>query len=139
MTTVIIGQNGAGKSNLIEAIVEIFRHLDPPTSKHGGKLRFTFEIDYIIKSRKVRASNRDGSTKVLVDGEPMPMIRFQDSKADLFPDLVFGYYSGTGRRLEKLFDDPRRWPCRTAGRARHDPPPFPRLDPAPDAGGGQRL
>lgn len=105
LTTVIIGQNGAGKSNLIEAIVEIFRHLDPPTSKHGGKLRFTFEIDYIIKGRKVRASNRDGSTKVMVDGEPMPMGRFQDNKADLFPDLVFGYYSGTGRRLEKLFDD----------------------------------
>lgn len=105
LTTVIIGQNGAGKSNLIEAIVEIFRHLDPPISKHGGKLRFTFEIDYIIKGRNVRAGNRDGSTKVTVDGEPMPMTRFQDSKADLFPDLVFGYYSGTGRRLEKLFDD----------------------------------
>ncbi|WP_435258234.1 AAA family ATPase [Thioclava sp. FR2] len=105
LTTVIIGQNGAGKSNLIEAIVEIFRHLDPPTSKHGGKLRFTFEIDYIIKGRKVRAGNRDGSTKVEVDGEPMPMGRFQESKGELFPDLVFGYYSGTGRRLEKLFDD----------------------------------
>ena len=105
LTTVIIGQNGAGKSNLIEAIVEIFRHLDPPNSKHSGKLRFTFEIDYVIKGRKVRVCNRDGSTKVLVDGDPMPMSRFQDGKADLFPDLVFGYYSGTGRRLEKLFDD----------------------------------
>jgi ABC-type cobalamin/Fe3+-siderophores transport system ATPase subunit len=105
LTTVIIGQNGAGKSNLIEAIVEIFRHLDPPNSKLSGKLRFTYEVDYIIKGHKVRAGNRDGSTKVMVDGEPMPMSRFQDSKADLFPDLVFGYYSGTGRRLEKLFDD----------------------------------
>lgn len=105
LTTVIIGQNGAGKSNLIEAITEIFRHLDPPNSKHGGKLRFTFEIDYVIKGRKVRVGNRDGSTKVVVDGDPMPMNRFQDGKADLFPDLVFGYYSGTGRRLEKLFDD----------------------------------
>ncbi|SOC21034.1 AAA family ATPase [Rhodobacter maris] len=92
LTTVIIGQNGAGKSNLIEAIVEIFRHLDPPNSKHGGKLRFTFEVDYIIKGRNVRASNRDGSTKVTVDGEPMPMGRFLDSKGELFPDLVFGYY-----------------------------------------------
>ena len=105
LTTVIIGQNGAGKSNLIEAIVEIFRHLDPPNSKHGGKLRFTFEIDYVIKGRKVRVGNRDGSSKVVVDSDPMPMSRFQDGRADLFPDLVFGYYSGTGRRLEKLFDD----------------------------------
>lgn len=105
LTTVIIGQNGAGKSNLIEAIVEIFRHLDPPPSKPVGKLRFTFEVDYIIKQRTVRVGNRDGSTKVMVDGDPMPMSRFQDSKANLFPDLIFGYYSGTGRRLEKLFDD----------------------------------
>lgn len=105
LTTVIIGQNGAGKSNLIEAIVEIFRHLDPPSSRHSGKLRFTFEIDYIIKGRKVRVGNRDGSTKVMVDGDPVPMSRLQADKATLFPDLIFGYYSGTGRRLEKLFDD----------------------------------
>ena len=105
LTTVIIGQNGAGKSNLIEAIVEIFRHLDPPNSKHSGKLRFTFEIDYIIKGRTVRVGNRDGSIKVMVDGDPMHMKRFQADKATFFPDLIFGYYSGTGRRLEKLFDD----------------------------------
>jgi ABC-type cobalamin/Fe3+-siderophores transport system ATPase subunit len=105
LTTVIIGQNGAGKSNLIEAITEIFRHLDPPNSKHSGKLRFTFEIDYVIKGRKVRINNRDGATKVAVDGEPVAMSRFQGDKATLFPDLIFGYYSGTGRRLEKLFDD----------------------------------
>jgi len=28
LTTVVIGQNGAGKSNLIEAIVYIFRSVD---------------------------------------------------------------------------------------------------------------
>lgn len=35
--------------------------------------------------------------------------------------------------------DPRRWPRRTASRARHDPPPFPRLDPKADAGRRQGL
>ena len=53
----------------------------------------------------MRVGNREGSTKVMVDGDPMPMRRFQADKATLFPDLIFGYYSGTGRRLEKLFDD----------------------------------
>ncbi|MEM5521072.1 AAA family ATPase [Sulfitobacter sp. AS59] len=105
LTTVIIGQNGAGKSNLIEAITEIFRHVDQPSSRSIGKLRFSFEIEYVIRGRNVRISNRDGSTKVIVDGDPMPMSRFQADKAALFPDLIFGYYSGTGRRLEKLFDD----------------------------------
>lgn len=105
LTTVVIGQNGSGKSNLIEAIVEIFRHLDPPSSRVSGKLRFTFEMDYIIRGRAVRVGNREGTTKVIVDDQPMSMSQFQGEKATLFPDLIFGYYSGTGRRLEKLFDD----------------------------------
>jgi predicted ATPase len=53
----------------------------------------------------VRISNRDGATVVAVDGDPIAMSRFQSEKDELFPDLIFGYYSGTGRRLEKLFDD----------------------------------
>ncbi|KKZ84833.1 AAA family ATPase [Rhizobium phaseoli] len=101
LTTVIIGQNGSGKSNLIEAIVEIFRHVDLPT----GSVRFTFEIDYVIRGRKIRVHNRDSMTSFVVDGEPMSFSRFNLNKKSLFPDLVFGYYSGTGRRLEKLFDD----------------------------------
>jgi ABC-type cobalamin/Fe3+-siderophores transport system ATPase subunit len=105
LTTVIIGQNGAGKSNLIEAITEIFRHVDQPSSRSIGKLRFTFEIDYVISGRNVRISNRDGATKVEIDGDLIAMSRFQREKGDFFPDLIFGYYSGTGRRLEKLFDD----------------------------------
>jgi hypothetical protein len=33
---------------------------------------------------------------------------FERDKTDLFPDLVFGYYSGGSRRLEKLFDSHQR-------------------------------
>jgi hypothetical protein len=33
---------------------------------------------------------------------------FDREKADVFPDLVFGYYSGGSRRLEKLFDSHQR-------------------------------
>jgi len=101
LTTVVIGQNGSGKSNLIEAIVEIFRHVDLPT----GSVRFTFEIEYVIRGRKVRIHNREGVTSFFVDDETMSFSRFNLNKGSLFPDLVFGYYSGTGRRLEKLFDD----------------------------------
>ena len=100
LTTVIIGQNGSGKSNLIEAIVEIFRHVDLPS----GSVRFTFEIDYVIRNHKVRIQNREGTTKFLVDNEAMSFSRFNRNKDQLFPDLIFGYSSGTGRGLEALFD-----------------------------------
>ena len=63
LTTVIIGQNGAGKSNLIEAIVEIFRHLDPPNSKHSGKLRFTFEITTSSRAAQCGSATAKGQPR----------------------------------------------------------------------------
>ncbi|MFP3758071.1 AAA family ATPase, partial [Cupriavidus sp. SIMBA_020] len=39
--TVIIGQNGTGKSNILEALVKIFLHLDD-----GSKPPFSYELDY---------------------------------------------------------------------------------------------
>ena len=51
LTTVVIGQNGAGKSNLIEAITDVFRFVD----MNRGAPRFRYEIDYRIGDRKVLA------------------------------------------------------------------------------------
>ena len=65
LTTVVIGQNGAGKSNLIEAITDVFRFVD----MNRGVLRFRYEIDYRIGARKVRLSNREGRPLVIADGE----------------------------------------------------------------------
>ena len=41
--TVIIGQNGTGKSNIIEAIVQIFKYLDTDTPPP-----FSYEVKYKI-------------------------------------------------------------------------------------------
>ena len=65
LTTVVIGQNGAGKSNLIEAITDVFRFVDI----NRGEPRFRYEIDYRIGARKVRLSNREGRSLVIADGE----------------------------------------------------------------------
>lgn len=100
LTTVIIGQNGAGKSNLIEAITDVFRFVDI----NRGKPRFRYEIDYRIGRYKVRLDGRDGKLVITVDGKSMSRTEFERQKTELFPDLIFGYYSGGSRRLEKLFD-----------------------------------
>ncbi|MGS5087083.1 AAA family ATPase [Hydrogenophaga sp. A37] len=114
LTTVLIGQNGAGKSNLIEAITQIFRWVDfvHTTPKVGGlsqfKPNFKFRITYRIGGVTVNASNETETLTVLVDGVKVAKSVFEARKRDWFPDLVFGYYSGGSRRLETLFDAHQR-------------------------------
>lgn len=104
LTTVIIGQNGAGKSNLIEAIVDVFRFVDfnraPP--------RYQYEIEYRIDGTRVILSNRSGKPTIQSDGITISRKEFDKNRENYFPELVFGYYSGGSRRLEGLFDSHQR-------------------------------
>lgn len=108
LTTVLIGQNGAGKSNLIEALAAVFSHVD----LRSPALRFKFRVTYRIQARKAKAgeltqvvlSNMSGESAIEIDGRPMPRTEFERNKAEWFPDLVLGYYSGSGSRLERVFD-----------------------------------
>ncbi|RWN52719.1 AAA family ATPase [Mesorhizobium sp.] len=108
LTAVIIGQNGTGKSNLIEAIATVFRDVDL-----NRKTRFSYEVDYKINGWKVRLTNLQGRASVVVTDKTaawsgaavLGRKEFDANKDDYFPALVFGYYSGTSRRLEAIFDD----------------------------------
>ena len=112
LTTVLIGQNGAGKSNLIEAITHIFRWVD--MRRHEP--RFHYRISYLIQpSNSVEApvsevtlSNLFDEAPISVDGKEVKRAEFDKRKIEWFPDLVFGYYSGGSRRLEGLFDSHQR-------------------------------
>lgn len=104
LTTVVIGQNGAGKSNLIEAIISIFRWVDLRRSEP----RFHYRLDYRIDGVKVTLSNLADEPAIAVDGKAVTRAEFERRKGEWFPDLVFGYYSGGSRRLESLFDAHQR-------------------------------
>ena len=100
LTTVIIGQNGAGKSNLLEAIAYIFRNADlgdnPPP--------FVFDLEYHINGLDVRLADKNNEWSFAVDGLSISRTEFVRRKDELFPDLVFGYYSGGNNRLESIFN-----------------------------------
>jgi hypothetical protein len=104
LTTVIIGQNGAGKSNLIEAITNVFRWVD----LRRNEPRFHYQIDYRIDGAKVCLSNLPDRVAISVNGQEIKRAEFERRKTEWFPDLVFGYYSGGSRRLEALFDSHQR-------------------------------
>jgi len=106
-TTVLLGRNGSGKSNLIEAIVEIFRELEL-----GGAPAFAYTLEYVCRERSIkidadpaRASRR---LDIRVDGKPVSQAAFRKDVSMYLPNYVFAYYSGWSSRLERHFDRPTR-------------------------------
>ncbi|WOD41909.1 AAA family ATPase [Nodosilinea sp. E11] len=106
-TTILIGRNGSGKSNLIEAIVEIFRDLElskPPA--------FAYELQYVCRDKVINInadperSNR--RLDIQVDGKSITQTTFNRKLVEYLPNFVFAYYSGLSSRLEKHFDEPTR-------------------------------
>ncbi|MFO7641523.1 MAG: AAA family ATPase [Candidatus Competibacteraceae bacterium] len=57
----VIGQNGAGKSNMIEAIVTIFRDLDL-----NQKTEFAYQLDYICRSHHIKVDAMGEKSKVTI-------------------------------------------------------------------------
>lgn len=108
LTTVVIGQNGTGKSNFIEALTAVFSHVD----LRSANLRFRYRVTYRIQPRKAKAgelacvvlSNMPGEAAIEIDGKAVTRAEFERNKAEWFPDLILGYYSGSGHRLESVFD-----------------------------------
>lgn len=95
----IIGQNGSGKSNLIEALVMIFRDLDL-----NSVSTLDYKLEYGIRGRNVVLVGTRGSrAAVWVDGEAISPTVFTERAKELLPSHVFAYYSGKNERIEQLF------------------------------------
>jgi predicted ATPase len=111
MSTVLLGQNAAGKSNLLEAIVIIFRDLD--LEEHTN---FNYSIEYECKGNllKVDGGPKVKSKFVFYKGEiknniisyPTLVSKavVKRDKSQYLPKYVFSYYSGISNRLLEHFD-----------------------------------
>lgn len=109
----LIGQNGTGKSNLIEALITIFRDIDL-----GQDASFDYELSYSIRGHHIRLKAEldkqrkpfvwvDGERKslnYLIENDP-PGAQPKDERRGprLLPSHVFAYYSGRNERMEELF------------------------------------
>lgn len=98
----VIGSNGSGKSNLIEAIIQIligcyFKKAPP----------FNFRFEFEAQNLAVVLQREGRQTSVTVDRDRIPMDHFasrlRDGPAQVFyPELTFVYYSGECQRVQKL-------------------------------------
>lgn len=97
--TVIVGENGTGKTNLLEALVTIFRDLDL-----NDRTEFAYTIKYECRGHQIEIVYEPGKTpKITVDEESQTRTRFLSQKDEYLPRHVFCYYSGNNPRLERLF------------------------------------
>lgn len=126
LMTVVVGWNGAGKSNLLEALVAIFRDLDL-----GESPRFAYEVRYRLGSAggnetngprwvRVKADPSWGSTPAsqyhvetsrldkrdlfgdsVWSAVPLSkVVRDKQGRSEFLPRYLFAYYSGPSDRLE---------------------------------------
>jgi energy-coupling factor transporter ATP-binding protein EcfA2 len=98
----IIGTNGSGKSNLIEAILHIligfYFKKSPP---------FDFRFEFEAQERQVMLEGEDRALSVRVDGESKSVEYFAErlrggSGQVYYPELTFVYYSGECQRVRRL-------------------------------------
>src|SRR5690554_47924 len=113
MQTVLLGENAAGKSNFLEALVIIFRDLEL-----GVSTPFNFEIEYQCKNQFLKAvggPNTKGGY-VVYEGQqskngainfskkPISKSTINKDKLTYLFRYVFAYYSGVSDRLLEHFD-----------------------------------
>jgi predicted ATPase len=101
----LIGQNGVGKSNLIEALITVFRDVD---LDRDAALDYTLE--YEIRGQLVRLQADIAKQKrpfVWVDGKAESQGYLLNNR-ELLPSHVFAYYSGRNERIEALFQEHQR-------------------------------
>src|SRR5262249_1690918 len=93
---VIIGKNGSAKSNLLEALITLFRNidLDEPAP-------FSYDIQYFLEGAAVRiTAEADKQPTSEVQGTPTSAEALRERWT---PGYVVGYYSGSSDRFEELF------------------------------------
>ncbi|MDX0140905.1 AAA family ATPase [Sinorhizobium meliloti] len=120
--TVVIGWNGTGKSNVLEALSIIFRELISPKNPSRPHIDFAFELSYEIgkspDARRIYLENdpdRPEALKIEVEQLRAPsatneilsrrLLRVSEFLKDdrNLPRFVFSYYSGESSRLKNVY------------------------------------
>lgn len=97
---IFIGKNGTGKSNLFEALTEIFRHIFE-SQKSGSDFKFPYKIIYEIEGEEVSIEWKEG--KFTINGQSRKTIG-----STKLPDNVLIYYSGHNQSVAHIISDYER-------------------------------
>ena len=95
-TYVLIGNNGAGKSSILEALSAIFGSLYNPEETTGFDYAFVYKID----GHKVVITNKKGKITAKVDDLSTSLDAL---KSNYLPSRIICNYSGEDTRIKELY------------------------------------
>lgn len=101
--TIFIGNNGCGKSNILEALSSVFAGLYQP------KLHipiFSYQIRYTILNKEIEIIFDKNCYKIKVDEDIISKVEFDKKKDEYLPKNVIACYSGEHLRLFEKFYKP---------------------------------
>ena len=114
---VFVGKNGSGKSNLFEALIEIFRHIYE-YDKEKGDPGFEYAIQYEIGGKETEIAWKagkysiNGKERATIGKTPLPdnVLIYYSGHNDTVAGLVDKYEANFGKRIKKAdFDESRRF------------------------------
>ena len=129
--TVVIGWNGTGKSNVLEALATLFRDLmlgknqDNEKNKPSFPYRLRYKMHdswwvyidadpkrqknaYQIKVKQIEKNDESQEETSEDHGQLIALSKFLEERDKYLPKYIFGYYSGTCERLQDIFREPLR-------------------------------
>ena len=109
MVTLLVGQNGVGKSNLLEILLLIFDELFQLKEK-GKKAKNSslhYELEYECKGRYFtisKISDKHNFKEYTIETDGTKNLWAIDIQALELPNQIVGYYSGENKRIRKLVE-----------------------------------
>lgn len=109
--TILLGENGSGKSSIIEAICKIFVELEGHSRSSFDKMKY--KIDYICNGHNIVVDYLSKEIKVKIDGKKSTL-KFLREKGErefspYLPQKIITYYSGIENKLENIVNKSLRF------------------------------
>lgn len=112
---VFVGKNGSGKSNLFEALIEIFRHIYEYDNEKA-ELGFEYAIKYEIDGKETEIAwtagklSINGKTRATLGKTPLPdnVLIYYSGHNDTVAELVQRYEDGFRKRIKGANPDESR-------------------------------